>query len=92
MHRSEIRYGPAHDAQFRMERLVVVGDAVVVFVERLALRADQHRTEGTVSVLQCGAGKLHTAAQVLQIGLTDDHRPGVYGRGLTRWRPAFGRW
>ena len=82
MHRSQIRYRPPDDTQLCMQCLVVVGDAVVVLVERLTVGADQHRTERTVSVLQCDAGKLNAATQVLQIYPTDDHRPEVYGWGL----------
>jgi hypothetical protein len=32
-----------------------------------------------VSVLQRYPGKLYTATQVFQIGVTNDHRPEVYG-------------
>lgn len=79
MHRSHIGYRPPDDTQFRMQRLIVIGGAVVVLVERLALRTHQHRTERSVSVLQRYPGKLYTATQVFQIGVTNDHRPEVYG-------------
>jgi hypothetical protein len=83
MDRSQIRYRPANDPQLRMQCLVIVRDAIVVFVEGLAVCADQDCTKRSVPVVECGAGKFDTAMQALQIDFAQDHRPEVYGRCLT---------
>ena len=75
-----------------MQRLVGIGDAVVILVQTPPAGGYQHRTERAVSGLQCGAGELDAAAQMLQIDVSDDHKPEVYGRAAIRLSPAFGRW
>ena len=50
------------DAHFGVPRLIAVSDAVVVLVQGLVVGAHQHRTEGSVSGFQCGAGKLDAAS------------------------------
>jgi hypothetical protein len=56
-----------------MQRQVVVGCAVVVLVERLAVAADQNRTERGVSLVQCDAGQFDATTQAFHIDLADHH-------------------
>ena len=56
-----------------MESLIVVGGAVVVFVERPAVCADKHRTERGMPLVQCDASQIDAMTQVFQIDLADHH-------------------
>ncbi len=70
-----------------MERLVIVGDAIVVLVEGTALGVDQDRAKGAVPIVECGLGQFDAATQTLQIDLAHTHRAEVYGRCLAARPP-----
>ena len=74
-----------------MQRLVGIGDAIVILVQRPPAGSHQHRTERAVSGLQSSAGELDAASQMLQIDVGDDHKPEVYGREAIRRPPTFRR-
>ncbi len=61
-----------------MQRLVIVGDAIMVLVEGTARGVDQDRAKRAVPTIECGLGQFDAATQTLQIDLAHTHRAEVY--------------
>lgn len=64
--------GPAGDLEFRMLGRVAGDDAVAGFEQDRALGVDQDRSERFVTVVQRGAGQIHTPAQILPVAVGEE--------------------